>query len=142
MAIVELRGEAAVFPPCPSPSAMPEEVRSFLRGWVAAMKQVPVSHPTIKEMPISFEGFGDALYHATAHDLERFFVRHPADTTGATLSLALSLYAYLHEEEQKMNGEKRTKDQRQLLEDIELAERVEQYMKIKADNSIQSKRCY
>lgn len=77
---------------------MPEEVRAFLRSWVAALKQLPVDHPTIQEMPISFEGFGEALYCANVDDIERFFIKDSAHKTGATLSLALSLWSDLSKE--------------------------------------------
>ncbi|KAK2821755.1 hypothetical protein FQN49_007709 [Arthroderma sp. PD_2] len=81
------------FPPLPSRSAMPREVRDFMREWVAVMKELPVDSPEIQGLDLKFDGFGQTLYDASSDEIEsylggsRSYIRD-----GSTRSLASALH--------------------------------------------------
>ncbi|EGE08953.1 hypothetical protein TEQG_07947 [Trichophyton equinum CBS 127.97] len=77
-------------------------------------------------MHISFEGVGEALYCTTADYVERFFVRDSAHKTGATISLALSLWAVLSNEKDGINEKREAEDKQFRLKKAEKAEQEKQ----------------
>ncbi|EGD96791.1 hypothetical protein TESG_04222 [Trichophyton tonsurans CBS 112818] len=85
-------------------------------------------------MHISFEGVGEALYCTTADYVERFFVRDSAHKTGATISLALSLWAVLSNEKDGIN-EKREAEDKQFR--LKMAEKAEQEKQQEEDKRLQ-----
>ncbi|EGD85400.1 hypothetical protein H112_06302 [Trichophyton rubrum D6] len=89
-----------------------------------SFQQLPVDHPTIQEMPISFEGFGEALYCANADDVELFFIKNSAHRTGATLSLALFSWSALSKEKDRIDESRRAEEDKKVI--MERQERWDQ----------------
>ncbi|GBF63407.1 hypothetical protein TMEN_6032 [Trichophyton mentagrophytes] len=77
-------------------------------------------------MHISFEGVGEALYCATADDVERFFVKDSAHKTGATISLTSFLWAVLSNEKDRINEKREAEDKQFRLKKAEKAEQGKQ----------------
>ncbi|KAM5471230.1 hypothetical protein MauCBS54593_003570 [Microsporum audouinii] len=93
---------------------MPPEVRSFLRGWVAAIKQLPVDHPEIQKIPICFEGFGETLYKSSTYEIESYFTKNHSERNGATRSLAKALRWDLRRSREKAKEEDKLEIRRKI----------------------------